>query len=195
MLRQHCPRMTNPGAIGEADHLDEQIANSFGSKELSSLKSSKVPAPMPPEGCPEPHHAEVVACDLFATPNSLKSRVARKVLSPFSNIHAVTPKLRTHSTSTAIQNQWTSNLRAALNFQKSPLRRQCPTSRDFVPWRFSAAGRFSAGRVSLLPAAENLHISGSEQMQQIASLFDHLVGGGEQRRRHGQAEHAGGLRH
>ena len=30
---------------------------------------------------------------------------------------------RTHSTSTAIQNQWTSNLRAALNFQKSPLRR------------------------------------------------------------------------
>ena len=115
--------MTNPGAIGEADHLDEQIANSFGSKELSSLKSSRVPASMPPEGCPEPHHAEVVACDLFATPNSLKSRVARKVLSPFSNIHAVTPKLRTDSTSTAIQNQWTSNLRAALNFQKSPLRR------------------------------------------------------------------------
>ena len=123
MLRQHCPRMTNPGAIGEAVHLDEQIANSFGSKESSSLKSSRVPAPMPPEGCPEPHHAEVVACDLFATPNSLKSRVARKVLSPFSNIHAVTPKLRTHSTSTAIQNQWTSNLRAALNFQKSRLRR------------------------------------------------------------------------
>ena len=123
MLRQHCPRITNPGAIGEADHLDEQIANSFGSKELSSLKSSRVPAPMPPEGCPEPHHAEVVACDLFATPNPLKSRVARKVLSPFSNIHAVTPKLQTHSTSTAIQNQWTSNLRAALNFQKSPLRR------------------------------------------------------------------------
>ena len=123
MATSALPRMTNPGAIGEADHLDEQIANSFGSKESSSLKSSKVPAPMPPEGCPEPHHAEVVACDLFATPNSLKSRAARKVLSPFSNIHAVTPKLRTHSTSTAIQNQWTSNLRAALNFQKSPLRR------------------------------------------------------------------------
>ena len=107
--------MTNPGAIGEADHLDEQIANSFGSKESSSLKSSRVPAPMPPEGCPEPHHAEVVACDLFATPNSLKSRVARKVLSPFSNIHAVTPKLRTHSTSTAIQNQWTSNVQRSIS--------------------------------------------------------------------------------
>ena len=80
MLRQHCPRMTNPGAIGEADHLDEQIANSFGSKESSSLKSSRVPAPMPPEGCPEPHHAEVVACDLFATPNSLShSRASRKL--------------------------------------------------------------------------------------------------------------------
>jgi hypothetical protein len=101
---------------------DEQIANSFGSKESSSLKSLRIRAPMPPEGCPEPHHAVVVACDLFATPNSLKSRVARKVLSPASNIHAVTPKLRTHSTSTAIQNQWTLNFRAELNFQKSPLR-------------------------------------------------------------------------
>jgi hypothetical protein len=85
MLRQHCPRMTNPrGNWRSSDHLDEQIANSFGSKESSSLKSLRVPAPMPPEGCPEPHHAEVVACDLFATPNSLKSRVARKVLSPVS---------------------------------------------------------------------------------------------------------------
>ena len=35
--------MTNPGAIGEADQLDEQIANSFGSKKSSSLKFLKGP--------------------------------------------------------------------------------------------------------------------------------------------------------
>ena len=29
--------------------------------------------------------------------------------------------------------------------------------------------------------------------QQTASLFDHLVGAGEQRGRHGEAEHPGGL--
>jgi hypothetical protein len=31
--------MTNPGNRRSSDHLDEQIANSFGSKESSSLKS------------------------------------------------------------------------------------------------------------------------------------------------------------
>src|SRR5438552_17761138 len=31
------------------------------------------------------------------------------------------------------------------------------TFRDFVPWRFSAAGRHSTSRPSSLPAAENLH--------------------------------------
>jgi hypothetical protein len=41
--------------------------------------------------------------------------------------------------------------------------------------------------------------SGREQMQQKApqnarlNLLDHLIGGGEQRRRHGEAEHPGGL--
>jgi hypothetical protein len=34
------------------------------------------------------------------------------------------------------------------------------------------------------PAAENLHITGCEQSQQSSLLLDHLVGAGEQRRRH-----------
>src|SRR3974377_2442444 len=35
--------------------------------------------------------------------------------------------------------------------------------------------------------------SGCEQSQQTSSLFDHLVSGGEQRWRHGQAKRLGGL--
>ena len=34
-----------------------------------------------------------------------------------------------------------------------------PTSRDFVPWRFSDAGRSSASRTLSLPATENLHMN------------------------------------
>ena len=40
-------------------------------------------------------------------------------------------------------------------------------------------------------------ITGRERMQQTtcanASLFDHFVGGGDERRRHSQAQHSGGL--
>jgi hypothetical protein len=35
----------------------------------------------------------------------------------------------------------------------------CPTHRDFVPWRFSDAGRQSEGIVMSRPASENLHRS------------------------------------
>src|SRR3974390_2454366 len=46
-----------------------------------------------------------------------------------------------------------------------------------------------------MPGAGAVHhiMSGCEQSQQTSSLFDHLVGGGEQRWRHGQAERLGGL--
>ena len=38
-------------------------------------------------------NVEVVARDLFTTRNLLKSHVERNLLSPYSNIHAVTSKL------------------------------------------------------------------------------------------------------
>jgi hypothetical protein len=49
--------------------------------------------------------------------NSLKSQKIKKVLSPFSNIHAVTSKLRTHSSPTAAENHLALRSRAVL---KSP---------------------------------------------------------------------------
>ena len=65
----------------------------------------------------ELHNSEVVACDIFATPNSLKSHVARNLKSPFSNIHAVTFKLSSHSSPTTFQNCLRLGSRVAL---KSP---------------------------------------------------------------------------
>src|ERR1700731_2793375 len=43
--------------------------------------------------------------------------------------------------------------------EQRPRHRRCPTSRDFVPWRFSDAGRPSVRRARHLPALENLHRS------------------------------------
>ena len=56
-------------------------------------------------------------------------------------------------------------------------------------------GRRSPERVvrSSLPASENLHRSGSEQVQQRAWLFDYLVGKREQLRWHFQTECLSGL--
>ena len=63
------------------------------------------------------HNSWIVARDIFATPNCLKSHEARKLKSPFSNIRAVTFKLRSCSSPTAVEHRLPSRLRAAL---KSP---------------------------------------------------------------------------
>jgi hypothetical protein len=47
------------------------------------------------QGSCQAHSVEVVAGDLFATRNLLKSHGACNVLSPFSNHHAITSKLCT----------------------------------------------------------------------------------------------------
>src|SRR6478672_9676097 len=46
---------------------------------------------------------------------------------------------------------------------------------------------------SSLPASENLHISGCEQMQQVAPLFDYLVGAGDERGWHVETDRLGCL--
>ena len=49
------------------------------------------------EGRCETSNAEVVAGDLFATPNPLTALTEKNLLSPFSNIRAITAKLCTRS--------------------------------------------------------------------------------------------------
>jgi hypothetical protein len=49
------------------------------------------------EGRCQAANVEVVAGDLFATPNPLRSHPEKNLLSPFSNIRAITPKLCTRS--------------------------------------------------------------------------------------------------
>ena len=63
----------------------------------------------------EVYRVGVVERDLFATPNSLKSHEARKVLSPYSNLHAVTHKLRDVSGVEIIQHELATQLGAALD--------------------------------------------------------------------------------
>jgi hypothetical protein len=46
---------------------------------------------------------------------------------------------------------------AGIESSSRPLLGRCPTSRDFVPWRFLDAGPLSVRNVSLLPASKNQH--------------------------------------
>ena len=48
-------------------------------------------------------HAEVVKCDISATANTLKSQDTPSLLSPISNIRAVTPKLYSRAPSSRVE--------------------------------------------------------------------------------------------
>ena len=58
------------------------------------------------EGRCQASNAEVVAGDLFATSNPLTSQTERNLLSPFSNIRAITPKLCAHSSLAIVVDYW-----------------------------------------------------------------------------------------
>jgi hypothetical protein len=67
------------------------------------------------KGRREAHNAEVVERALFDTRKSLKSLATKKSSFQFSNIRAVTFKLRSHSRPTAIENHPATKLCPALN--------------------------------------------------------------------------------
>jgi len=110
-----------------------------------------------------PYNSQVVACDIFATPNSLKSHVGRNLKSLFSNIHAVPFKLCPHSRQTTVQNCLSLGSRVPL---KSPIvdraapPNTCPSPR-FRPLEVFGRRPPCAWKRSSWPASENLHIAGS----------------------------------
>ena len=71
---------------------------------------------MPLKACRQAHHAEVVERAVFATRNSLKLQVEKKVLSPYSNIRAVTRKLCRHPRPTVVKSHLILELRTSLNY-------------------------------------------------------------------------------
>ena len=52
---------------------------------------------------------------------------------------------------------------------------QCPTARDFVPWRFLDAGSLSKQSASLFPASKNLHNCGNELDAANVSVSQNIV--------------------
>jgi hypothetical protein len=68
-----------------------------------------------------------------------------------------------------------------------------PTSRDFVPWRFSDAGRHSPWMTSSCRRPRNLHSKRLLHRINDKRLFDHLVGAEQQRCRHFDADRLRGL--
>jgi hypothetical protein len=73
-----------------------RCAKIIASKTTSSRLESSMTSLGPLHRC-GPHNSKVVACDIFSTPNSLTSHLARNLKSPFSNIHAVPFKLYPHT--------------------------------------------------------------------------------------------------
>jgi hypothetical protein len=57
------------------------------------------------EGRCHASNVEVVASDLFATPNPLTSHTEKNLLFPFSNIYAITPKLCTRSSLAIVEDR------------------------------------------------------------------------------------------
>src|SRR5882757_5220069 len=95
------------------------------------------------QGCRKADRAEVVERDRFATPNSLKSHGERNLLSPYLCQNAKV--VHAFEANTLFEKLPGTQINVPrLNLHKRPRHRRCPTSRDFVPWRFSDAGRRSA---------------------------------------------------
>jgi hypothetical protein len=86
---------------------------SFASSLESSARKDGL-ALMTLEACRQVYRAGVVKRANFATPNPLESQMTRKVLSPLSNIGAVTSKFHTHSKPSRVEKSLTSKSRASL---------------------------------------------------------------------------------
>src|SRR5580692_11872347 len=95
---------------------------------------------MPPNTDRPINRAMVVGCAVSATRNHLKLHEPRTLKILLRNVHAKTRKLWEHSARVA------STIEIAPTYDPHSTRctAGCHTSRDFVHWRFSDAGRRSA---------------------------------------------------
>src|SRR6267378_3780632 len=98
------------------------------------------------QGCRKADRAEVVERDRFATPNSLKSHGGEKPTFPIQQYLCHNAKVvHAFEANTPFEKLPGTQINVPrLNLHKRPRHRRCPTSRDFVPWRFSDAGRRTA---------------------------------------------------
>ena len=111
------------------------------------------------QGCRKADRAEVVERDRFATLNSLKSHGERNLLSPVEQYLCHNAKVvHAFEANTPFEKLPGTQINVPrLNLHKRPRHRRCPTSCDFVPWRFSDAGLPQRVDSLVMPASENLH--------------------------------------
>src|ERR1700686_5350583 len=175
--------MTNTVQIGEAVIVLTRSLKQFRLDKIEvGCGPQKLVCAMMLQGCRKADRAEVVERDHFATPNYLKSHGERNPLSPFGNTCAITPKLCMPSGQYALRKitRHSNHVPAA---EQRPRHRRCPTSRDFVPWRFSDAGRHSSWIASSCRHPKTCTQPDSCAAA-IAFLFDDLICAGEQHVRH-----------
>src|SRR5258708_36119738 len=134
-------------AIGEAENILTRSLKQFRLDKIEVCCGlQKLVRAMMLPGCRTADRAKVVESGRFATPNSLKSHGERNLLSPIWQslchnakvVHAFeanTPSEKLPGTQINVPR---------LNLHKRPRHRRCPTSRYFVPSRFSDAGRRTA---------------------------------------------------
>jgi hypothetical protein len=78
-------------------HLDEQIETGFGSARSRFFNHQESVRTMQFKDCRERLSRQSCLCAIFATRNSLKSKAAQNIKSPFSNIRAIISKLHWRS--------------------------------------------------------------------------------------------------
>src|ERR1700720_3766775 len=150
-MRKAAPASSNLNdgyrAIGEAVIILTRSLKQFRLDKIEvCCGPQKLVCAMMLQGCRKADRAEVVERDHFAMPNYLKSHGERNLLSPFGNTCAITPKLCMPSGQYALR-KITRHSNPVPAAEQRPRHRRCPTSRDFVPWRFSDAGRPSRWRL------------------------------------------------
>jgi hypothetical protein len=91
--------MNDDGDQHDLEHPSDDSAGAF-------RNSAALVWPLWLEGRYQASNVQVVASDLFATSNPLTTHTEKNLLSPFSNIRAITPKLCAPSRLAIVEHHW-----------------------------------------------------------------------------------------